>query len=755
MKENNFDNNEERIDPRGFHDDTNIKTSRILDELEIDQVPELNPDADDLNGDFTRNMMDRFVHNRENQNQQPQNDNGFEEPQNPFEGGEVNPYGDGAFDDDDGFENLNINQEMGIVDPQNAGQGMQDNNQNANQIFQQNFQQDINPNMQPGMNQPNMQPGMNQPNMQPGMNPNMQQFQQGMNQQNMQQGMNQQNQGQNNGDNQNLEEEPFVLPIPDPNDPENDGSDFTPEHNKKAHEMLKKYISRSYQSMKALDTASPQNYLATQNEARENINRLVDIVNCNPALLSHFEDNWGEKLKDDFNSGRKPQVKTFLQNTAQQFGMTQEELEREWAPRRRAPENNPNNPENNPNNPENNPNNNPNNPEGNADENDPLAQQIAALRDEQKRIQDEIAALETQQRKNEEQKEGEEKAKDLEDKPKWSSGIYGMFADDKVKERQIYRAEKNGYATYDEIPDDMMERHSEQINDMKHLARELGKMGKFRSKSKQYKQLLNDLTQLDHFMREIGGRTRLTADEMEVYDALSLKAYNSAKSYDEYKNAQIKKRDKVKDPVTNEMTDDINEKDRVKLDAVSEIADNIEKLRSEVFKKEIEKKTEAMQKECDKKIAELDAKRTALNEVPIVPGEENAATREALEKNIAETLFYSNRMQDLGRQGKLSMTPGKSLNQTRANLDKELHPKYSDLENIKKTPLFKDVVDQAMAKIEKGETLTSEEIAGIQKAYVKNQGDKKRTANMKNENTRNIEDHRKGPDAPGLGGPGM
>ena len=105
------------------------------------------------------------------------------------------------------------------------------------------------------------------------------------------------------------------------------------------------------------------------------------------------------------------------------------------------------------------------------------------------------------------------------------------------------------------------------------------------------------------------------------------------------------------------------------------------------------------------------------------------------------------------------MKPGKTLAQNMKAIDKKMEPTLSDLEVVKKHPVYNQILDVAKEKMKKGETLTLEEIDKMKKDYIKAEGAKRRKQKLRNENMKKPEKKQENPELqnkkPGLGGPGM
>ncbi|SEP84768.1 hypothetical protein SAMN02910369_00732 [Lachnospiraceae bacterium NE2001] len=600
-----------------------------------------------------------------------------------------------------------------------------------------------------------------------------------------------------------------------PNDPENSGMEnghenHTEEHNKLAYAGTRQLLAQMYFDIDALKTAPVNKRTQIKNNIAQDIKDLKTFSDFTPAIKYQMgEDNWDQKMLSALDRKGPEGFKGDFDNLMTKFEVNPEhyiDMYGIGTYARYSLDDQPDQPgAENPNGPENN-NNKPNNDPDNLDA------RLKELEEEQDKLNQQIAAL--KQQKKEQNLSDPEKTKGAEFNgekkgPEWEkrkkvlmkmkkSGKYTdrdmrfyaqlasmagsqiskdgkkiekyyynnpYIATPSVKKDQIKSSEKNGYSKREDLTVDFTNQVADEVKGIKYYARQLGKQGRFGKKSPKFKEMMKDLQALDDFMQNIGGRKNLTADEMEAYDMLSLKAYNATLNYEDYKVEQIKNRKKEKTKDGREFVR-VKDSERVRLEGEQEIRNRLQKIREDMFKKQMEKKAEEMQKQCEEKAEQLEAEREEIIKnasIPSATKEGAEATQKeaqkALEENIAKSLFYSARVEDLSKKGMFSMKPGKTLAQNMKAIDKKMEPTLSDLEVVKKHPVYKQILDVAKEKMKKGETLTLEEIDKMKKDYIKAEGAKRRKQKLRNENMKKPEKKQENPELqnkkPGLGGPGM
>ncbi len=248
-------------------------------------------------------------------------------------------------------------------------------------------------------------------------------------------------------------------------------------------------------------------------------------------------------------------------------------------------------------------------------------------------------------------------------------------------------------------------------------AREVHKINTFadskaplKTASKEFKAIMKDLSKLDRFMETINGRTRLTPEEMEEYDKLTLKVYNATKTYqnmkEKEKEARVSKRKKEK-------KSDYDEYRRRTVDTIQE---SVSKMRKDMFENRINQKINELETECIDNVHDLEDERAILAET----GAQAKSTelKEKLRDNISQTLYYANRMESLKNAGDLAIKPGESLDKCMKRLDKSIVPRQKELDDINKSPMTKQIVDKGVKMTKEGQALTGENIKKSQNVYL-------------------------------------
>ena len=225
------------------------------------------------------------------------------------------------------------------------------------------------------------------------------------------------------------------------------------------------------------------------------------------------------------------------------------------------------------------------------------------------------------------------------------------------------------------------------IRSLKYLAKQMHPNVK---KSPQWKKSMAAIEEFDQFMRDIEGRTRLTAEEMEVYDRLSLRAYRASKEYVQFKNEQREKRlENAKvDPKTGKKVgedDYLDKDDQAKIRTMEKIQNDIHEMREKMFQSNMDDLSKDMNKKCEEEFSKLAEDRKKLQGF----GDEDNV---GLEDNIATSIYYANRMNQLKKSGEFKLKPGETFNMAKQRMDKSLIPKESELTQVKKTTVAKNLV---------------------------------------------------------------
>lgn len=231
--------------------------------------------------------------------------------------------------------------------------------------------------------------------------------------------------------------------------------------------------------------------------------------------------------------------------------------------------------------------------------------------------------------------------------------------------------------------------------------------------SKEFYKMSVSMNKFNSFMQKIKGRTVLTAEEIQEYDRLSMQVINTSRTYidkkDEEREDRIDREDREN---TNKKFKTLKEKrsymegykSEVEMDRTNiarSVEEGVEHLRQKMLKNAIDQKIKEMQEKCDLEVAKREDER---NKLP-TQNLNDRELRDTMERNIAETEFFSRRMKSLKPED-LKLKPGESLGSALGRLDSYLVPRPKDLMDIKGNQVTKKLVDEGVEKARKGEVLT-------------------------------------------------
>ena len=168
-----------------------------------------------------------------------------------------------------------------------------------------------------------------------------------------------------------------------PNPQGNNGGDFTEENNREAYTNTRALLAKMYLDNQAFSSNNdPAKHNGLKKTVQDDIDTLGAYVNATPAVKDHFgEENWKEKLTEDFKKQGKAASGPFLDTMLTKFNMDKNNV-MQYFPMQQNPQNNIQNLQNNPNlnqNPNQNLNNqnfNQNNQNQNNQNNQPNQQQV-------------------------------------------------------------------------------------------------------------------------------------------------------------------------------------------------------------------------------------------------------------------------------------------------------------------------------------------------------------------------------------------
>ncbi len=232
----------------------------------------------------------------------------------------------------------------------------------------------------------------------------------------------------------------------------------------------------------------------------------------------------------------------------------------------------------------------------------------------------------------------------------------------------------------------------------------------FKKSSKSFKLVQKDLNELDKFMQEIKGRTRLSPEEMQTFDRLSMKVYNSCQTH-------LDRKDKEKeDRLENGKKERKSTYEEKRIRIVEDVQDGVEQIRQKMYKDVIADKIKEMQEKCDLEVAKAEDERNHLSTQNL----DDKQLRDTMENNVVRTEFFAHRMKSLKPED-LCVRPGESLGQALGRLDSYLVPRPKDLRDIKNTPLVKSLIDEGVEKTKKGSALTMQDMEAAEKQEIRNQ----------------------------------
>ncbi len=311
------------------------------------------------------------------------------------------------------------------------------------------------------------------------------------------------------------------------------------------------------------------------------------------------------------------------------------------------------------------------------------------------------------------------------------------------KEKDDRSAEDRGYKVLDgnDKFGETVSGQAGKVNRLKHLVRKMnqGVVGQYGKSSTSYRKVAKDLNALDEFMKEIDGRTKLTAEEMETYDKLSLNVYKSSKEYLEKKareNTVEADEDGIDVTVGTEEVhmSPKNEYERTRIRTIEKIQNDIQTMRQEMFANQIAEKKDEMSKGFAQGKMDEELAREQM------VGKSGAELKSSMEESIAKSLFYDNRIKSLEKANDFTLKAGETFVGAMNRLDKSTVPSEDDISNILENDSTKKIVEAGMKKQAEGSALKSSDIAEMLKADEMKQGDAIREQNQRNNNMRKISD---------------
>ncbi|SEF79956.1 hypothetical protein SAMN04487934_103197 [Eubacterium ruminantium] len=252
---------------------------------------------------------------------------------------------------------------------------------------------------------------------------------------------------------------------------------------------------------------------------------------------------------------------------------------------------------------------------------------------------------------------------------------------------------------------------------------------KLKKSSPEFKAMRKDLVALDKFMKQISGRTRLSADEMETFDKLTLSVYKTTQTYLKKKAEEQKER---KNLGKNEIKSEYEEK-RKKY--VTRLHNKVNKMREEVFEDLFKKKQEELKGKCQEQINALADDR---EKIPSLNLDKESLTP-TMENNVALTIFYSKRVEQMTSGGEFKLRKGESFEDASKRLNARLEPKESDIKDTLQVGVTQKIVECGINKASKGMPLTNDDIQSFEKKEIVDEARPIINQNIRNANQRPVE----------------
>ena len=233
--------------------------------------------------------------------------------------------------------------------------------------------------------------------------------------------------------------------------------------------------------------------------------------------------------------------------------------------------------------------------------------------------------------------------------------------------------------------------------------------------------LKKQLLTLEVFLLKNAGRKKLSKKEMEVYELLTMRVHKATERYDEAmarEEAALKQNGKK-----------LSKKDIKRLNAMERIRQNISQMRSDMYDKDMVRKKEEMQKQCEEKLQNMKETLDGLNYARY----KDDQLKEILTGAVSRTLFFMNRMTSLEKN--IQLKPGESMKKNTRRLDRDIRPSRQDLDNTARMELTKSIVDEGMKTIKAGKTFSTDDIERLQKQYIRNRA--RRLAEERRRNNQN------------------
>ena len=262
----------------------------------------------------------------------------------------------------------------------------------------------------------------------------------------------------------------------------------------------------------------------------------------------------------------------------------------------------------------------------------------------------------------------------------------------------------------------------------------------YKKSSPEFKRMQKAVERFDKYMKQIKGRTTLTAEEMEKYDKYSHDVYKASDDYYKKKESEMKLDDNG-----NKVPKSKYEQSR--MSAAAEIRDSVSKMRHEMFDKQIKAKVDEMNARCEQQLANLENSREKIAAEGIKDAEK---LQPRIENNISHTIFYANRMAQLEKKGDLTMKEGESFSSAINRLNASTIPQKGEIDSIKDNRIGSSIIESGIQSAMKGKGLKNEDIKRQQlegvKSLVPGLRTQMRLRNEQMQRRRSIANNRRNPE---------
>ena len=278
------------------------------------------------------------------------------------------------------------------------------------------------------------------------------------------------------------------------------------------------------------------------------------------------------------------------------------------------------------------------------------------------------------------------------------------------QEKKMDRPYRGTVNAQQELEPTFLQNQSDAIRTLRYLTREVTFGSRRGFSSPEFRKIKQDLYKLDKFMRTMNGRTAMTAQEMEIYEQLTLNVYASTTKYLNKKRADLRSRTDANGKVKTSLYE------QKRIIAIRDIQKEIGQLRANMYEKDLKKHQEEMQKNCSRKLGEMKDTYDSLNHAAAKQPE----LKEVLEEAVGRTMFYMNRMRSLEKG--VQMKAGDSFQKTKKRMDRDLEPTKQEMKVIVDHELTQQIVQTGMKEIQAGKPFSVDDVGRLQKEYIQKKG---------------------------------